>query len=112
MFKHAPLLFLLAAAFSAQAADLPFTLQGAREPDSVVDCLNQGLRRLNLPPSFIAPLRRDDSSASLGLINPVTGNEGLNFVIVRNERGSQLTVTPNGMPLTPGWRQMIQRCVD
>ncbi|WP_028536743.1 hypothetical protein [Paludibacterium yongneupense] len=103
---------MLAVAFSASASEPPYTLQGPRSPAAVADCLDAGLHRLKLPASFISPLRRDDSSASLGLINPLTGSVGLGIAIVAHEPGSQVTVTSNGMPLSPSWRQMIQRCMD
>jgi hypothetical protein len=112
MIKRLLPFLLLLVAVSARAGEPPLTLHGARERDSVAACIDDGLRKLKLPASFIAPLRRDDSSASLGLINPLTGGTGLTISIASKDPGSEVTITSNGTPLSPGWRRMIQRCVD
>ncbi|UTH75515.1 hypothetical protein [Chromobacterium sp. IIBBL 290-4] len=97
------------AAVSAETANPPPALSSAHPPEKVAECIQQGLQKLHIPPDFIE--RRDASAgSSLTLRNPVNDASGTSVDILRQADGSQLQVQLNGLPLSPAWKKLIQRC--
>lgn len=102
------LLFVSAA---AQAKDAPQTTLNARRPPSAVaDCLEQSIQRLKIPDSFISSAPLPDGGQSVGLVNPVSGQNGLELRVLPDGAGSRIDVFTHGLEYSKAWRKRVAVC--
>lgn len=85
--------------------------QGSGSVTQTAACLLSGIRDLKIPDEFIG---QDTYSqgATVKLVNPATGNDGLIFDVLPNSGGSQISVYSNGMDVSQRWRRMVSRCAS
>lgn len=72
-------------------------------------CLLAGIREFRIPDEFVA----QDAytlGATVRLVNPATGKDGLIFDLLPQGEGSLISVYANGMDVSQRWRKMVSRC--
>ncbi|POA96945.1 hypothetical protein C2134_19420 [Chromobacterium sinusclupearum] len=103
-------LLLISALQPLRAAPANPDLASRRTPAQVADCLQQGLRKLHIPPDFIERVDASDGSHSLRMRNPQSDASGTAVEILPNGDGSKLNVELNGLPLSPAWKRLLRQC--
>lgn len=64
----------------------------------------------NLPEDFYAARGYDDGAATVALVNPATGKNGLYIDIIPENNGSLLLLYPNRKTVSTQWKKLPEKC--
>ncbi|MBR0128811.1 MAG: hypothetical protein IJM09_03245 [Neisseriaceae bacterium] len=87
------------------------TVRSQRNVFDAAQCLVQHIQSdFNLPENFYQAIGYDDGAATVALVNPNTGKNGLYIDIVPNNNGSQLLLYQNRATISTLWRKLPEKC--
>ena len=93
-------------------AEMPLMVeQGNGSVPQTSHCLLAGMREFRIPDEFIVQ-DAYSNGATVKLVNPATGKDGLIFDLLPKSSGSQINVYANGMDVSQRWRKMVSRCAS
>ena len=87
------------------------TVRSQRNVFDAAQCLVQHIQSdFNLPENFYQAIGYDDGAATVALVNPNTGKNGLYIDIMPNNNGSQLLLYQNRATISTLWRKLPEKC--
>ena len=87
------------------------TVRSQRNVFDAAQCVVQHIQSdFNLPENFYQAIGYDDGAATVALVNPNTGKNGLYIDIVPNNNGSQLLLYQNRATISTLWRKLPEKC--
>lgn len=93
-------------------SELPtLTLLADRSLFEVENCLREGIRSFNIPDDYLVSQTFLKGKKSIGLVNPVTGDEGLSFdLIVKSSQQTKINFYSNGFDVSKKWQSIVTKC--
>lgn len=87
------------------------TVRSQYDVYNAAQCVVQHIQSdFNLPENFYQAIGYDDGAATVALVNPNTGKNGLYIDIVPDNNGSQLLLYPNHATISTLWRKLPEKC--